>query len=166
MIYLDRPFVIGDLVEIDDKYGKVEKITLRSTRVVTVDGKMLAVPNTEVINKTVVSYTNFPHLRLDIPMTVAVTENLDNVRSLLLELTKDNPAYLSDPSPKVVVTQLNDYNVVLELQVWIENEREHVDERQKLREKAFKLLTEKNVEMPFETIQLSPFRADLAKPTN
>ena len=42
IIFLDRPFVIGDLVEIDDKYGSVSEITLRSTRVVTSDGRMLA----------------------------------------------------------------------------------------------------------------------------
>ena len=76
IIFLDRPFVIGDLVEIDDKYGSVSEITLRSTRVVTSDGRMLAVPNTEIINKTVASYTNFPNLRLDIPVTIAVTENI------------------------------------------------------------------------------------------
>ncbi|MFO7555220.1 MAG: mechanosensitive ion channel [Desulfobacterales bacterium] len=60
LIFIDRPFVLGDMVELDGAYGKVERITLRSTRVVTSDGRMLAVPNTEIINKTVVSYTNFP----------------------------------------------------------------------------------------------------------
>ncbi|MCB9207613.1 MAG: mechanosensitive ion channel, partial [Ignavibacteriales bacterium] len=114
LIYLDRPFVIGDLVEIDNYYGKVEKITLRSTRVVTVDGKMLAVPNTEIINKTVISYTNFPHLRIDIPVTISVKENIDSARILMLDIIKDNPAFLADPFPKVIVTQLNDYNVVIE----------------------------------------------------
>ncbi len=50
LIFLDRPFVIGDLVEIDGHYGRVDRITLRSTRIITNDGKMLAVPNTEIIN--------------------------------------------------------------------------------------------------------------------
>lgn len=60
LIYLDRPFVIGDLVEVGENYGRVEQITLRSTRIITVDGRMLAVPNAEIINRTVTSYTNFP----------------------------------------------------------------------------------------------------------
>ncbi|MEO6697793.1 MAG: mechanosensitive ion channel domain-containing protein, partial [Paraperlucidibaca sp.] len=45
LIFIDRPFVIGDLVEVDGQYGRVERITLRSTRIITRDGKMLAVPN-------------------------------------------------------------------------------------------------------------------------
>lgn len=156
LIFLDRPFVIGDLVEIEDRYGRVDRITLRSTRVVTSDGKMLAVPNTEIINKTVASYTNFPHLRLDIPVTVAVTERLDRVRQILMELVAQDDEFLSDPRPRMVVTQLNDYNVAVELQVWLRNERDHVEKRFQLRERVFDALTEAGVDMPFETIQLAP----------
>ncbi len=156
LIYLDRPFVIGDLVEIEDRYGRVDKITLRSTRVVTVDGKMLAVPNTEVINKTVVSYTNFPHLRLDIPITVSVNERLDRVRQILMELVGGDDDFLTEPKPRMVITQLNDYNVAVELQVWLRNERDHVEKRFQLRERLFETLKEAGVDMPFETIQLAP----------
>jgi small conductance mechanosensitive channel len=156
LIFLDRPFVIDDLVEIEGQYGRVDRITLRSTRVITSDGKMLAVPNTEVINKTVASYTNFPHLRLDIPVTVAVHENLAQVRRLLLKTVKDNDDYLTEPPPRVVVTHLNDYNVAVELQAWLRNERLHVEKRSELRENVFDTLNQEGVDMPFETIQLMP----------
>lgn len=158
LIFLDRPFTIDDLVEIDGKYGRVDRITLRSTRIVTNDGKMLAVPNTEVMNKTVTSYTNFPHLRLDITVTVAVTEDLDRVRNLLISLVENNQDFMAEPDPRVVVTQLNDYNITLELRAWLLDERLHVQKRLELREKAFKALTAAGVDMPFETIQLAPHR--------
>ena len=158
LIFMDRPFIIGDLVEIDGWYGRVADITLRSTRIVTSDGKMLAVPNTQVINKTVASYTNFPHLRLDIEITVAVTEDLNQVRQVLLDLVRDNSAYLIEPAPRVVVTQLNYYNVAIEFQVWIKNEREHVERRFELREQAYNALNQAGIEMPFETIQLAPLK--------
>lgn len=156
LIYLDRPFVIGDLVEIEGQYGRVDRITLRSTRVITVDGKMLAVPNTEVINRTVISYTNFPHLRLDIPITVAVDERLDRVRQILMGLVSGDDDFLAEPQPRMVITQLNDYNVAVELQVWLRNERDHIEKRFQLRERVFETLTEAGVDMPFETIQLAP----------
>ena len=158
LIFLDRPFTIDDLVEIEGRYGRVDRITLRSTRIVTNDGKMLAVPNTEVMNKTVTSYTNFPHLRLDIAVTVAVTENLDRVRELLISLVSNNKDFMDKPLPRVVVTQLNDYNVNLELRAWLNDERQHVHKRLELREDVFKLLTRAGVEMPFETIQLAPHK--------
>jgi len=156
LIFIDRPFVLGDLVEIDGAYGKVDRITLRSTRVVTSDGRMLAVPNTEIINKTVASYTNFPHLRIDIGVTVGVNENLERVRQLLLALVKDDPTFMTEPAPRIVATALNDYNVAMELQAWLDDERRHVEKRFELREKVFNTLTRAGVELPFETLQLQP----------
>ena len=161
LIYLDRPFVIGDLVEIGDYYGEVEQITLRSTRIVTSDGKMLAVPNTEMINKTVTSYTNFPHLRLDIQVTVGVEEDLDRVRRILLGVIAGDPDFMDKPPARVIVTQLNDYNVAVELQAWISDERAHVSIRSELREKVFNALTQEGVDMPYETIKLTPLKVRL-----
>ena len=162
IIFLDRPFVLGDLVEIDDKYGRVSEITLRSTRIVTSDGRMLAVPNTEIVNKTVASYTNFPNLRLDIAVTIAVDEEIERTRQILLGLVDNDPNYLKDPAPRVIVKELNDYNIALELQAWLKDERQHVEKRFELREKVFKSLNKAGVEMPFETIQIAPVQVNVA----
>ncbi|MFC1508873.1 mechanosensitive ion channel family protein [Candidatus Omnitrophota bacterium] len=156
LIFWDRPFVIGDIVEVGSYYGRVEKITLRSTRVVTVDGRMLAVPNATIINTTVASYTNFPHLRLDVSVTVSVNEDIDRTRNLLLDIVAKDVGFIKDPIPRVVVAALNDYNVELKLQVWLEDERQHIAKTFELREKIFKVLTENDVEMPFETFQIAP----------
>ena len=155
-IFWDRPFVIGDLIEVDDYYGKVEAITLRSTRVVTVDGKMLAIPNSVMIDRTVASYTNFPHLRLDVEVTIGVAEDIRRVREILLQLVQNNANYLSDPIPQVVVTNLGDYNITLELRAWLKDERHHREHRSALREAMYHTLTQAGVDMPFETIQLAP----------
>lgn len=156
LIFWDRPFVIGDLVEVEDKYGRVERITLRSTRVITVDGRMLAVPNSTIINTTVASYTNFPHLRLDIDVTIGVNESIQRTRQLLLDLVIADPDLLSDPAPAVVVTTLGDYNVGLELRVWLDDERSHLPKRAQLREQVYGTLSEAGVDMPYETLQLMP----------
>ena len=155
-IFWDRPFVIGDLIEITGHYGRVDAITMRSTRVVTVDGKMLAIPNSEVVNTTVASYTNFPHLRLDIDVSISVNEDIDRVRKVLLDLVVGKPHFMTDPEPGVVVTSLNDYNNVVQLRVWLEDERDHISRRFELREKAYKALIMAGVDMPLETLALAP----------
>ncbi len=155
-IFWDRPFVVGDLVEVDGHYGQVKEITMRSTRVVTVDGRMLAIPNSTIVNSTVASYTNFPHLRIDVAVTVGVNENLTRVRELLLALVAGDDRYLATPAPAVVVTALNDYNVAVELRAWIHDERAHVPTRLELRERVFETLRGAGVELPFETLQLAP----------
>jgi small conductance mechanosensitive channel len=161
-IFWDRPFVIGDLVEIEGHYGRVDRITMRSTRVVTPDGKMLAIPNSTVVATVVTSYTNFPHLRVDIPITIGVDENIGRVRQLLLDLVEDNEHWMDEPKPQVVATALNDYNVELELRAWLENEKEHVASRFTLREEMFEALTEAGVDMPYETLSVYTATTDAA----
>lgn len=161
MVFWDRPFVIGDLVEIGSFYGQVERITLRSTRIVTADGKMLAVPNSSIVNTIVASYTNFPHLRLDVPFTIGTDEDIDRVRAMLLDLVRDPAIYLDQPAPVVVVTSINDYNLALELRAWIADERQHILRRAALREAVFERLRQEGVDMPLETLafrQVEPGR--------
>ena len=155
-IFWDRPFVIGDLVEIEGKYGKVESITMRSTRVVTPDGKMLAIPNSTVVNSTVASYTNFPHLRLDIDFTIGTGEDLGRVEQLLLDMCAADDRASNTPVPVVRTVSLNDYNIGMELQFWIEDERKHIEIRSEFRRKLYETLVAANVDMPFETLQIQP----------
>ena len=155
-IYWDRPFVIGDLIDVSGHYGRVDRITLRSTRVITPDGRMLAIPNSEALNSIVASYTNFPHLRIDVDVSVGVDEDFARVRDLLLQVVRDDPDFLEDPAPEVAVTALGDYANTVELRAWLDLERKHLAKRARLREKVFDVLAAEEVEMPFETLQLRP----------
>jgi small conductance mechanosensitive channel len=157
-IFWDRPFVVGDLVEIGERYGRVSEITMRSTRVVTLEGKMLAIPNSQIVNSIVASFTNFPHLRLEIGFSVGVEENLARIRALALEIVRGRPGCMTEPEPTVVVTKLGDYFVGMELQVWIEDERTHIEERFALREALFLELRKEGVDMPCETLRLEPLQ--------
>jgi small conductance mechanosensitive channel len=155
-IFWDRPFVVDDLIELEGRYGRVLEITLRSTRVVTPDGKMLAIPNSTIVNAMVASYTNFPHLRLEVPVTIGVGEDLGRARRLFLDLVEGDARYCDDPAPTMVVTAINDYNVEVEFRVWLDDEKTHVAERFELRERIFEAMRTAGVEMPYETFQLAP----------
>ncbi len=102
------------------------------------------------------SYTNFPHFRVDIPVTVGVDEDLDHARRTLQELIRRRPEYLSDPEPVVVVTKLNDYNVELELRAWLNDERQHMRASADLREAVYQALKQAGVDMPCETFRIEP----------
>lgn len=155
-IFWDRPFVLGDLVEVDGRYGRVEMITMRSTRVVTPDGKMLAIPNSVVVNGTVVSYTNFPNLRLDIPITVNCTSDIDQVRAIMLEAVHGMEGFMNEPAAWVSVEAFNDYNIEVALHAWLVNEKDHVRMRAHLRETVGRALIDGGVDLPFETLRIEP----------
>jgi small conductance mechanosensitive channel len=154
-IFWDKPFVIDDLIEIKDTYGKIDKITMRTTKVVTPDGKLLTIPNKDVVNNTVASYTNFPNLRLDIDFTVDGNEDINKIRRLLFKLVEADNRFLKKPEPEVVLNKSNDYNIELIFRIWIKNEKDHIAARFDLREKLNDTLLNENVSMPYETIEVN-----------
>ena len=115
---------------------------------------MIAIPNSVVVNSAVASYTNFPHLRLEIDVTVAVTEDLGRIRELLLGLVEGDGRFMADPRPDMVVTALNDYNVAVRFRAWLADEQQHIPVRFELRERVFETLRTADVDMPYETLEV------------
>src|SRR5712691_11563935 len=153
-LFWDKPFVIGDLIEVSDEYGEVREITLRSTRILTVDGKLISIPNSVIVNTKVRSYTMSPHLRLDIDVTIAVFEKISAAREAILAIVRGDEKFLTDPPPEVVVITLGDYYVKLELKVWLRDPRIHIPVREELREGIKNALDAASIVMPYETIEL------------
>jgi len=153
-LFWDKPFVIGDLIEVSDEYGEVREITLRSTRILTVDGKLISMPNSVIVNSKVRSYTMSPHLRLDIDVTIGVNEKIAAAREAILAIVRGDEKFLTDPPPEVVVITLGDYYVKLELKVWLRDPRIHIPMREELREGIKNALDTAGIVMPYETIEL------------
>lgn len=153
-LFWDKPFVIGDLIEVSDEYGEVREITLRSTRIVTVDGKLISIPNSVMVNTKVRSYTMSPHLRLDIDVTIGVNEKIADAREAILGIVRADARFLTEPPAEVVVVTLGDYFVKLELKVWLRDPRIHIPVREELREGIKNALDSASIVMPYETIEL------------
>ena len=153
-LFWDKPFVIGDLIEVSDEYGEVREITLRSTRIVTVDGKLISIPNSVMVNTKVRSYTMSPHLRLDIDVTIGVNEKIADAREAILGIVRADARFLTEPPAAVVVVTLGDYFVKLELKVWLRDPRIHIPVREELREGIKNALDSAGIVMPYETIEL------------
>lgn len=139
-IFWDKPFVIGDLVEVSDEYGEVRAITLRTTRLATSDGIIVSIPNSVIINNKIKCYTMEPNLRIAVDLTVGIEENIDRARELILSTIKDDDRFKSKPSPTVEVTDLTNTLVTLQFRAWVVDVRHHLDAAADVRERAKKLL--------------------------
>ena len=162
-IFWDRPFYIGDLVEIEGEYGEVQDITLRTTRIVTPDGRMVSIPNQKIAENKVISYTMFPHLRLDIGVTIGVEEDIEAARREIVNIIKGDNRFLADKPPVVLVKELGDYYVALELRAWLDDTKTHIPMRAEIREKIFNSLNKAGIEMPFEKIEVLDYKMEMQK---
>jgi small conductance mechanosensitive channel len=136
-IFWDRPFTVGDIVIIAGQYGKVSEVTLRSTRIVTPDGKMISFPNSKVIDAPLTSFTNFPNLRLTCHHILPVNTDLDKVRKEMKELFNNDQRFLKQPAPAVNISEFNSNQLKLEFQVWISDETSHLELENQFKETIF-----------------------------
>jgi small conductance mechanosensitive channel len=169
-VLVDQPFRVGDYIEIDDEYGQVDEITLRSTRIRTVRNEIIILPNTEMITQRVINHTKRNVLRVDIEFGIAYKEYPEEARQVVLPLTEDDDRIFSEPSPTVVVTAMNDSSVDMVLRFYIRDPSQEVPIRWEYTEKVREALREADIEIPFPHQQLfldeaKAFEGTTLKPT-
>ena len=121
IILAERPISIGDRIEVAAVAGRVTKIQLRSTTVVTNDNITMIVPNADFISNTVTNWSHGdPKVRIRVPVGVAYGSDLKLLQRLLLEAAAEHPKALRDPSPVVLFTEFGDSSLNFELGVWTE----------------------------------------------
>ena len=119
IILAERPIAIGDRIVVGGVAGQVQKISLRSTTVLTNDNISIIVPNADFITHAVTNWSHKdPKVRFHIPVGVAYGTDLDKLRRLMLEVAAAHPKALKDPAPDVFLASFGDYALNVELIVW------------------------------------------------
>lgn len=119
MIILDRPFQVGDKIEVGGYYGEVQQIGMRSTRIVTPDDSVVTIPNAELMNKSV-SNANSSQLDCQVVAEIYLPATVD------LELAKkiayraavsSRFVYLKKPVVVIAKNEIHEKNFVIKLRV-------------------------------------------------
>jgi small-conductance mechanosensitive channel len=116
----ERPIRIGDFLEVDDTKGIVEEINTRSTRIRRVDGVHLLIPNSKLLENTVVNWTLVDRLvRTSVRVGVAYGSPTKKVAELIMQATVEQKEVLPDPKPLVTFEDFGDNSLVFETTYWI-----------------------------------------------
>lgn len=118
-LLVDRPFEIGDTVEIEGRVGVVQAITLLSTHVRTFNNIRVRWPNDVVLKATILNYTRFPARRVDLALRVLVGGDLAATRAAMLDEIEALPLILLDPPPEVLLRGFTDNTVEVEVRAWL-----------------------------------------------
>jgi small conductance mechanosensitive channel len=166
MIFWDKPFKVGDWILVDGHLGQVKRVTFRSTRLQDLDGDMVILPNTKMLNDKVINKSTNPVTRCNVSVGIAYKESIDKARRTLLELVRADDRVERTPVPEVVVKNLGASSVDLMLHFWIREERYEDAMQYEYMEKAKLALDAAGVEIPFPHLQLlleqTPAVRDLA----
>jgi small-conductance mechanosensitive channel len=118
----ERPVRIGDFVELDDSNrGTVEMIGNRSTRIRRIDGVHVLVPNSQMLERTVINWTLVDRMfRTSVRVGVVYGSPVRLVERLLYQAAKEQKEVLPEPAPVVVFEDFGDNALIFDLFVWCE----------------------------------------------
>ncbi|MDX1567533.1 MAG: mechanosensitive ion channel family protein [Longimicrobiales bacterium] len=154
LIFWDKPFTGGDMVETQGQYGEVQTITLRTTRIRTPNNTYVVIPNRQIIEDVLVNHSMYGETRVQVPVGIAYKEDVARAREVLLDAVSKVEGVADEHEPAVVVKELGDSSVNLEVRVWV---KDAADERGvffRTLEACKTALDEADIEIPFPHLQL------------
>ncbi len=117
----ERPIRINDFVELGDTSGTVEEINTRSTRIRRVDGVHLLVPNSRLLEETVVNWTLVDKLlRCVVRVGVAYGSDVEQVREILQDVIH-HPDVLDDPAAQIIFEDFGDNALIFDTYFWVKS---------------------------------------------
>lgn len=149
-IIADKAVHVGDIIKVDEQVGRVENITLRTTRAVTIDNKVLIIPNHKFLTSILHNWTeNGALTREYVAVGVAYDTDITLAKKTLLDVVTGHNEALPIPPPAVVCADFGDN--AIQLKVYFSINNSFIAERVKsdIRFKILDQFNQHNISIPF-----------------
>lgn len=118
MLLILRPFRAGDVIESGSMLGTIKEVGLFTTIIETPDGLYISSPNSSLWGAPIKNFTKNGKRRMDLIVGIAYTDSIDKGFDALQSVIKQEPRFLIDPAPKIMVQAMADSSVNLQLRAW------------------------------------------------
>ena len=118
MLLVTTPFQVGDYVEADGVSGTVHAIDLSYTAILTIDGKEIFVPNSQLSGTKIVNYTVLGRRRVDLNFTASYDAPTATVKQAIGEVLEDIPQIITDPAPEIHLSYYQASSIQYVVRAW------------------------------------------------
>ena len=155
LILLLKPFVVGDYI-IDGATGQegtVSSITIFYTKLLTVDNRMIMIPNGSLSNSSITNVTHMEKRRIDLVIGVSYEADLAKTKQVLTEVVQKEPNRLADEPVDIYVSELADSSVQMGVRIWVKTE-DYWPTKWKLTEDIKNALDANDISIPFPQMDI------------
>ena len=160
----DQPYEIGDMVELADRdqRGFVEDITLRHTKIFTLDNTFLVIPNGSMRDRDVVNYSaEDPRMRISLDVLVTYESDIDEARTLIERAAREVDTVIAGgpdirvgaarypAAPTCYINEYGDHGVLLTLRYWVTEPYKLLAARSKVQTNLAGLVEDADVEFAY-----------------
>jgi small-conductance mechanosensitive channel len=118
-ISIRQPFKKNDIIESEEHYGTVQKIFLRCTIIKTPQGQIVYIPNSDVIGKVLVNYTENHERRIDLACRVSYGDDLDKAKQAATEAVKNIHNYNKERPVQFIYDEFGSHSINFQIRFWV-----------------------------------------------
>lgn len=155
MIFLDKPFIVGDWIQMDHYEGTVEDISFRSTRIRTFENSLVNVPNSIITNSSIINWSRMEKRRYKTNLVLELDTPLEKVNRIverIQEMLKQHDDVIDD-SILVKFDNITENGVNLLIYSYTNSVdyASFLEEKEKINYKIIQILREENVHLAYDT---------------
>ncbi|WP_254244941.1 mechanosensitive ion channel family protein [Hymenobacter sp. BRD67] len=129
ILIFERPFHVGDFIEVAGKSGRVQDIGIRSSKLTSPTGSEIIVPNGDLLSSHVINWTRTnDHIRVDLALKLApgtdLETDLQTAREQIQEEIKSSPYTMPNLPPEILLNDINGKDYELKVLFWVMNIRQ------------------------------------------
>ena len=159
-LMVDKPYEVGDKIEMETIVGTVAEIGFLSTKIRTTSENLVIIPNKTMASSVVTNFArggpeNSPrrvNLRLDI--TVGYNESPAHVKTILREIIDENQLVISEPAPVILFTAMLDSSLNFRINCWVEDYGDEWIAKDQLYSAILERFNSENIEIPYPHLEL------------
>lgn len=123
LISVQRPFAIGDLIEVESHLGVVQSVTARGTLLMTLEGNHVQIPNSSIYKSIIRNLTANPNVRSEFVVGIDYGDSVARAQAIVFDALRQHEAVLESPAPMVLVDELGASTVNLRVYFWLDGHK-------------------------------------------
>lgn len=153
IIFFDRPFEIGDFLNVDNFLGTIENIGIKTTRIRSLSGEQLIFSNTDLVNSRLRNYKRMYQRRISFKFGVIYqtsTEQLKEIPSIVSKIINEIPQTTLD---RVHFTSFGDFSLDFEVVYYVNSKdyNQYMDIQQEINFKLKEEFEKRGIEFAYPT---------------
>jgi small conductance mechanosensitive channel len=149
ILLLQQPFHVGETIGVKGFDGTVLAIDLRATEMRATDGRVVILPNADVLANPIINYSRASQRRVELSLNLSHASEPSRVRQIILDAIEGIPGFVGEPTPVIVFNSLSDHAMELNANFWVDvtkNDPLHAKDAVLL--KVMSAFNEQGIEIP------------------
>jgi small-conductance mechanosensitive channel len=126
ILLIQQPFHTDEFIGVGGFDGQVLEIDLRATEIRALDGRIVSIPNADVLANPIINYTRADRRRIELPVGVGYNTDTEAARKVVLEAIQNVPGFMAEPAPVVGFSTFGDSALQLDTYFWIDTSKTNV----------------------------------------